>query len=73
MGVLEAIRVCQKKFVNAKWNCTTFNGDHLFGRFVENCKCDTSQILDFLLFCFFLVRYKRVSHCESFFVCGGVL
>ena len=35
-GTLECIRDCQRQFSNSQWNCTTFNGEYLFGRFVEN-------------------------------------
>lgn len=35
-GALECIRDCQKQFSDSQWNCTTFQGEHLFGSFVEN-------------------------------------
>jgi hypothetical protein len=47
-GILESIRDCQRKFSNAQWNCTTFNGDHLFGRFTENGTRETAILNAFL-------------------------
>ena len=36
-GTLAAIRDCQVKFSNWRWNCSTLEGEHLFGKFVEEC------------------------------------
>ena len=43
-GTLECIRDCQRQFSGQKWNCTTFQGDYLFGRFTEDgmCVCSAS-------------------------------
>ena len=34
-GVLDSLRQCQSNFKDTQWNCTTFNGEHLFGQFTE--------------------------------------
>ena len=35
-GVRKGIVQCQEQFAEAKWNCTTFVGDNLFGAFIVN-------------------------------------
>lgn len=47
-GILECIRDCQRKFSNTQWNCTTFNGDHLFGRFIDTNTRETAMLNAFL-------------------------
>jgi hypothetical protein len=47
-GALDCIRQCQKKFNNTQWNCTTFNGEHLFGRFIETITRETAMVNCFL-------------------------
>ena len=37
-GTRAAIIDCKRQFSNWRWNCPTFKGDYLFGRFVENSK-----------------------------------
>jgi hypothetical protein len=47
-ALLEAIRDCQNKFSDSKWNCTTFNGDYLFGMFIEIATRETAILNAFL-------------------------
>lgn len=47
-GALECIRDCQKQFSDSQWNCTTFQGEHLFGSFVENGTRETAMVNAFL-------------------------
>ena len=35
-GSRKAIVQCQQQFSASRWNCTTFQGDDLFGKFINN-------------------------------------
>ena len=37
-GTRQAILQCQTQFNSSRWNCTTFQGNHLFGSFVSECE-----------------------------------
>ena len=37
-GSRRAIVQCQIQFAKNRWNCTTFEGDNLFGKFINNGK-----------------------------------
>ena len=38
VGTRNGIIQCQRSFNRSLWNCTTFNGENLFGSFTKNSK-----------------------------------
>ena len=38
LGSRKGIVQCQQQFATARWNCSTFSGDDLFGNFVNDGK-----------------------------------